>query len=124
MPFRKSTQETMPYELVFLNGIPYVADNLRNLYYYDPVASWDTPETFIHIGTLRDGAADLLQDWRERLEPRLAAWKSSMSATERGHPIPRAPKPSRSKRTAANSAKTKSAPSAEGGLVVNGTGTS
>jgi hypothetical protein len=47
-----------------------------------------------------------------------------MSATERGHPIPRAPKPSRSKRTAANSAKTKSAPSAEGGLVVNGPGTS
>ena len=112
------------YELIFLGDIPYITDNLRNLYYYDPSTTWDTPKEFIHIGYNREGTPELVEDWRERLEPRLAAWKLSRSATVRGNPISRATKPSRAKRTTAGSAKAKSAPSPESGHVVDGTSAS
>lgn len=110
------------YELIFIHGIPFLADSLRNIYYYDPTVIIGTTTEFIQLGTFRDGDFQLFTDWKSRLESRLATWRGALLPSERGVPIARATKPSRAKRPSPRTTKTKSVANTEGGSASGGTG--
>ena len=93
---------SVSYELLFLHSIPFLArvgdtDKARKLYYYDAKHIGDGTEP-IAIGTYDNGAIKLDKDWQLRLQPRVDAWKGTITASERGVLQPRAPKPSKPKR--------------------------
>jgi hypothetical protein len=94
---------SVSYELLFLHSIPFLArvgdtDKTRKLYYYDAKHIGDGTEP-IAIGTYDNGAIKLDEDWQLRLQPRVDAWKGTLTSSERGIIQPRAPKPSKPKRT-------------------------
>lgn len=68
-----------------IDGIPYWKDAQANLYYYEGAPA-PTAETGIRIGTQAGGLA---ADWRERVAPRLAAYRESLA--ERARPAAGAP---------------------------------
>lgn len=99
---------SVSYELLFLYNIPFLArvgdsDKARKLYYYDAKHISDGTEP-IAIGTFQDGAVKLDEDWQLRLQPSVDAWKGTLTASERGIIQPRAPKPSKPKRTSPKTA--------------------
>jgi hypothetical protein len=75
------------------------------LYYYDAKHIGDGTEP-IAIGTFQDGAVKLDEGWQLRLQSRVDAWKGTLTASERGIIQPRAPKPSKPKRTSPKAATT------------------
>jgi len=94
---------SVSYELLFLHSIPFLArvgdnDKARKLYYYDAKHISDGTEP-IAIGSFQDGAIKLDEGWQLRLQPSVDAWKGTLTASERGIIQPRAPKPSKPKRT-------------------------
>lgn len=97
------------YELLFLHSIPFLArvgdvDKRRKLYYYDAKHISDGTEP-IAIGVRNeDGSIALDEDWQLRLQPRVDAWKGTLAVSERGVLQPRAPKPSKPKRTSPKAA--------------------
>jgi len=101
---------SVSYELLFLHSIPFLArvgdtDKTRKLYYYDAKHIGDGTEP-IAIGTYDNGAIKLDEDWQLRLQPRVDAWKGTLTSSERGIIQPRAPKPSKPKRTSPKAATT------------------
>ena len=94
---------SISYELLFLHSIPFLVrvgdtDKNRKLYYYDAKHISDGTEP-ITIGVRNeDGSIKLDEDWQLRLQPRVDAWKGTLTASERGILQPRAPKPSKPKR--------------------------
>ena len=94
---------SVSYELLFLHSIPFLArvgdnDKNRKLYYYDAKHIGDGTEP-IAIGSYDNGAIKLDEGWQLRLQPSVDAWKGTLTASERGIIQPRAPKPSKPKRT-------------------------
>jgi hypothetical protein len=99
---------SVSYELLFLHSIPFLArvgdnDKNRKLYYYDAKHIGDGTEP-IAIGSFQDGAIKLDEGWQLRLQPSVDAWKGTLTASERGIIQPRAPKPSKPKRTSPKAA--------------------
>ena len=113
---------SVSYELLFLHSIPFLArvgdDNKartegavgrtegavgRKLYYYDAKRISDATEP-IAIGSYENGAVKLDEGWQLRLQPSVDAWKGTLTASERGIVQPRAPKPSKPKRTSPKTA--------------------
>lgn len=80
------------YEQLVINGIPFLHSNSK-LYYYEL-----TPSEPVEIGALVSGTLQLHAGWIERIQPRVDAWRLSLSASERGKTV-RAPKPSKPKRS-------------------------
>jgi len=80
------------YEQLVINGIPFLHSNGK-LYYYEL-----TPSEPLEIGALVSGTLQLHAGWIERIQPRVDAWRLSLSASERGKTV-RAPKPSKPKRS-------------------------
>jgi len=110
---------SVSYELLFLHSIPFLArvgdDNKgRKLYYYDAKHISDGTEP-IAIGSYDNGAVKLDEGWQLRLQPRVDAWKGTLTSSERGIIQPRAPKPSKPKRT---SPKATTAGTTEGNVIV------
>lgn len=75
----------MEYEQVFLKGIPFLRGPDGQIYNYDRTRP-------IAIGRIDGDGGELClaADWRERLEPALLAWRSSLVACERGKIKPEA----------------------------------
>ena len=99
---------SVSYELLFLHSIPFLArvgdnDKNRKLYYYDAKHIGDGTEP-IAIGSYDNGAIKLDEGWQLRLQPRVDAWKGTLTSSERGIIQPRAPKPSKPKRTSPKAA--------------------
>jgi hypothetical protein len=132
---------SVSYELLFLHSIPFLArvgdslsvpesrrangsllpsgggshtDKSRKLYYYDAKHISDGTEP-IAIGSYDNGAVKLDEGWQLRLQPRVDAWKGTLTSSERGIIQPRAPKPSKPKRT---SPKATTAGTTEGNVIV------
>jgi len=105
------------HELVFIHNIPFLVDSAGLVYYYSGTNPGKEP---VHIGSTREGILTLLDDWKARIEPNLAAWRASLEPSERGVPLPRAEKPPRAKRAAASG--TKSATSLDTGSSMPRTG--
>ena len=123
---------SVSYELLFLHSIPFLArvgdDKARTegavgrtegpigrkLYYYDAKHISDGTEP-IAIGSYDNGAVKLDEGWQLRLQPSVDAWKGTLTASERGIIQPRAPKPSKPKRT---SPKATTTGTAEGNIIV------
>jgi len=101
---------SVSYELLFLHSIPFLArvgdtDKARKLYYYDAKHIGDSTEPIL-VGTYDNGAIKLDEGWKLRLQPRVDAWKGTLTSSERGIIQPRAPKPSKPKRTSPKSTNT------------------
>ena len=87
------------YELLFLHNIPFlVTPGANNLYYYDAEHIGDGTEP-IHLGTYTGTTLHLSEGWKERIQSRVDAFHGALKPTERGIVQPRAPKPSKPKRT-------------------------
>ena len=87
------------YELIFLHNIPFlVKPGDSSLYYYDAEHIGDGTEP-IHLGTYTGTTLHLSEGWKERIQSRIDAFRGALKPTERGIVQPRAPKPSKPKRT-------------------------
>jgi len=72
----------MKYERVILSGIPIFRGDDGRIYTWEA----DTGRIPTPIGTENsDGKLQLSDDWRERLEPKLAEWRTTQHPRSRAH---------------------------------------
>ncbi len=72
----------MKYERIILSGIPVFRGDDGRIY------TWvsESDRTPTPIGTeSSDGQLQLSDDWRERLEPKLAEWRATQHPRSRAH---------------------------------------
>lgn len=100
---------TQPFELKHLRGIPYYVQN-GILYAFE--LSRDElgkpSRDSIAIGTY-DGGSDTFTyapDWRERVQPRLDAYRANLQPLQRGHIRQDLVKPQKSRKASRHSRKT------------------
>jgi len=93
------------YEQQVINGVPFLTSG-SNVYYYDPLAlPWSVnPKEPIRIGTYTGTDLRLDADWRERVQPCVDAWRTSIQPVGRNEVV-RAPKQSKPKRSPKSTAK-------------------
>ena len=103
---------SVSYELLFLYNIPFLTrvgdtDKTHKLYYYDAKHIGNGTEPIaIGVWNADDRSIKLDEGWKLRLQPRVDAWKGTLTSSERGIIQPRAPKPSKPKRTSPKSTNT------------------
>lgn len=92
------------YEHVNIQGIPFLVDESRIVYTYEPHGG--SPP--IPIGSLNttDNTLELHTDWQSRTEERIMSWRAHLVPTERGkiRELYKPPKQSRTRKTAGRSA--------------------
>ena len=94
------------YEQQVIDGVPFLISG-SSIFYYDPLAlPWSSdPKEPIRIGTLTGDKLHLDADWRERVQPRIDAWRTTINPVGRNEVV-RAPKQSKPKRSPKSAAKT------------------
>jgi hypothetical protein len=94
------------YEQQVIDGVPFLI-NGSSVFYYDPLAlPWSSnPKEPVRIGTLTGTSLRLDADWRERVQSRVDAWRSTVVPVGRNEVV-RAPKQSKPKRSPKSAAKT------------------
>jgi len=94
------------YEQQVIDGVPFLTSS-GSVFYYDPLAlPWSSnPKEPVRIGTLTGTSLRLDADWRERVQSRVDAWRSTVVPVGRNEVV-RAPKQSKPKRSPKSAAKT------------------
>jgi hypothetical protein len=94
------------YEQQVIDGVPVLVSN-STVFYYDPLTlPWSSsPKEPIRIGALTGDKLHLDADWRERVQPRIDAWRTTINPVGRNEVV-RAPKQSKPKRSPKSTAKT------------------
>ena len=94
------------YEHVNIQGIPFLVDESRIVYTYEPLAHGGPAP--IAIGSINpaDNTLQLHADWRASTEERIMSWRTGLVPTERGkiRDLYKPPKQSRSRKSAGKSA--------------------
>ena len=93
------------YEQQVIDGVPVLISN-GSVFYYDPLTlPWSSsPKEPIRIGALTGDKLQLDADWRERVQPRIDAWRTTINPVGRNEVV-RAPKQSKPKRSPKSTAK-------------------
>jgi hypothetical protein len=75
----------MNYELKHIRGIPYYLQNGTDLYTFELDASGKSSTECIRIGTYHSATESIHYDpsWRERVQPRLDAYRESLFSQQR-----------------------------------------
>jgi hypothetical protein len=88
------------YEHVNIQGIPFLVDESRVVYTYEPLAGGSPP---ISIGSISssDNTLQLHTNWREVTEERIMSWRTHLVPTERGkiRELYKPPKQSRNRKS-------------------------
>lgn len=94
------------YEQQVIDGVPFLV-NGSSVFYYDTLAlPWSvSPKEPIRIGTLTGAKLQLDEGWRERVQPCIDAWRTTIKPVGRNEVV-RAPKQSKPKRSPKSTAKT------------------
>jgi hypothetical protein len=94
------------YEQQVIDGVPFLTSG-TSVFYYDPLAlPWSSdPKEPIRIGVLTGTQLRLDEGWKERVQPRIDAWRTAVNPVGRNEII-RAPKQSKPKRSPKSAAKT------------------